>query len=248
MSTREPRRDGNAPDDLDGARRAAAWRGTADHVAASKPSRLRLRLRAGAVRVARRLKLTDSRAGRALAARMAQMRERHVIEALDALSAAGVSAWVAGGWGVDALEGRSTRAHQDLDLVIDRADERHALAALAARGYCNPEVSVVERALLPRRVLVHTAAGRAIDVHPVDLRSWLALDVAALLDLGEGDPAGAAFAEGVLGGRPVACLSRALQLRAHQGYKHRETDLHDLDVLSGDRRFVRRGPRRSAPR
>jgi lincosamide nucleotidyltransferase A/C/D/E len=216
-------------------------------VAASKPSRLRLRLRAGAVRIARRLKLTDSRAGRALAARLAQMRERNVIEALDALSAAGVSAWVAGGWGVDALEGRGTRAHRDLDLVIDRADERHALAALAERGYCNPEVSVVEGALLPRRILVHTAAGRAIDVHPVELRSWLALDVAALMDLGS-DPAGAAFAEGVLGGRPVACLSRALQLRAHQGYKHRETDLHDLDVLSGDRRFVRRGPRRSAPR
>lgn len=214
---------------------------TADHLTATKPSRLR----AGVVAVARRLKLTDSRLGRAVAERLAQMREHHVIAALDALSAAGVSAWVAGGWGVDALEGRVTRVHEDLDLVIDRTQERHALAALAAQGYRNPQVSVVTGALLPRRIVVRTASGRRIDVHPIELRSWLALDVATLIDLGP-DPAGAAFAAGTLGGRSVPCLSRDLQLRAHQGYKLRETDLRDLDVLSGAPRFARCGARRSA--
>ena len=37
---------------------------------------------------------------------------------LGQLEAAGLVVWLDGGWGVDALLGRQTRPHQDLDLVI----------------------------------------------------------------------------------------------------------------------------------
>src|SRR5579884_2713452 len=37
---------------------------------------------------------------------------------LDRLGAAGLTAWVDGGWAVDALAGRQTRTHDDLDLVV----------------------------------------------------------------------------------------------------------------------------------
>ena len=33
--------------------------------------------------------------------------------------AADVRAWVEGGWGVDALMGRQTRDHDDVDLAVD---------------------------------------------------------------------------------------------------------------------------------
>ncbi len=51
-----------------------------------------------------------------------------VIRVLDALEAAGIRAGITGGWGIDALLRRETRAHGDLDLgvaaeAVDRAIE-----------------------------------------------------------------------------------------------------------------------------
>jgi lincosamide nucleotidyltransferase A/C/D/E len=51
-----------------------------------------------------------------------------VLDVLDRLNAAGIEWWVDGGWGVDALLGEETRTHNDLDLVIRRA-EIHQLPA-----------------------------------------------------------------------------------------------------------------------
>jgi lincosamide nucleotidyltransferase A/C/D/E len=42
---------------------------------------------------------------------------------------------VAVGWGVDALVGRQTRLHRDLDLASDARNETVALRALERRGY-----------------------------------------------------------------------------------------------------------------
>jgi hypothetical protein len=39
-----------------------------------------------------------------------------VVDVLERLDRAGVPVWLDGGWGVDALVGRQTRAHRDLDL------------------------------------------------------------------------------------------------------------------------------------
>ena len=58
-----------------------------------------------------------------------------VFDVLDALDAAGVRHWVAGGWGVDALVGFQTRAHRDLDLTVDADHYDRCLASLADLGY-----------------------------------------------------------------------------------------------------------------
>ncbi|MBO0731850.1 MAG: hypothetical protein J2P57_21505, partial [Acidimicrobiaceae bacterium] len=47
------------------------------------------------------------------------MRADEVLGVLDRLDERGIDAWVDGGWGVDALIGRQTREHDDLDLVVD---------------------------------------------------------------------------------------------------------------------------------
>ena len=49
-----------------------------------------------------------------------------VIEVINALGSASVDVWVHGGWGIDALLGEQTRAHDDLDVII-RADGVKAL-------------------------------------------------------------------------------------------------------------------------
>ena len=45
-----------------------------------------------------------------------------VLEILRRLDDAGIEWWIHGGWGDDALLGRETRAHDDLDLAVKRAD------------------------------------------------------------------------------------------------------------------------------
>jgi hypothetical protein len=43
-----------------------------------------------------------------------------VLTVVDRLRGAGLSFWLTGGWGADAVAGRQTKRHGDLDVVIDR--------------------------------------------------------------------------------------------------------------------------------
>lgn len=154
----------------------------------------------------------------------AQTTAAEVVVVLDALAAVGCRAWVGGGWGVDALVGRQTRAHRDLDVVADAAAEPAALDALRALGY---RVEVDWR---PVRVELGAPGRGRVDLHP------MALDVA-----GNGVQAGPdgtsfvypvqCFVTGTIGGRAVPCLSAERQLAAHTGYEPREQDLADLALL-----------------
>ena len=58
-----------------------------------------------------------------------------VLTVLDALRTADLDGWLDGGWGVDALVGGETRAHGDVDIVVelDRVDD--VLVALAPVSY-----------------------------------------------------------------------------------------------------------------
>lgn len=55
-----------------------------------------------------------------------------MLDVLDALDRAGVSHWVAGGWGVDVLVGIETRPHRDLDLAVDAEGYGLCMATLEA--------------------------------------------------------------------------------------------------------------------
>jgi Aminoglycoside-2''-adenylyltransferase len=95
-----------------------------------------------------------------------------VLGVLADLTGAGCSVWVAGGWGVDALVGRQTRLHRDLDLALDARNETVALRALERRGYrvesdWRPvRVELVLRGACPdQQLLFHTGyEPRAMDL------------------------------------------------------------------------------------
>ncbi|QCB95471.1 amino acid transporter [Cellulomonas shaoxiangyii] len=143
---------------------------------------------------------------------------------LDALALAGCRAWVAGGWGVDALLGRQTRQHRDLDLAVDATTEAAALRALARRGYA------VETDWRPVRVELAAPGGRWVDLHPV-VFDEAGDGVQADLDGGVFTYPAACFVTGTVAGRPVGCLSVQQQLLFHTGYEPREVDLADLALL-----------------
>ena len=147
-----------------------------------------------------------------------------VLAVLDALERAGCRVWVGGGWGVDALAGRQTRPHRDLDLAVDAGHEAAAIGALEALGF------VVETDWRPVRVELAADARRWVDLHPVvfdadgDGRQ-------ADRDGGHFDYPRDGFTTGSIGGAAVPCLSIDQQLRFHAGYPHRDHDRHDLALL-----------------
>lgn len=55
--------------------------------------------------------------------------------AADALDSAGLEHWFFGGWAVDLWVGRVTRTHDDIDVLVQRADEAEVDAALTAAGW-----------------------------------------------------------------------------------------------------------------
>lgn len=152
------------------------------------------------------------------------MEQSEVHAVLGALRTAGIPTWVAGGWGVDALAGRQTHAHRNLDLLVDAERLGDCLSTLTARGYA------VETDWLPVRVEVGAAGRGWVDVHPV----WLAADgsgVQAGLDGTRFDYPPDCFTTGNLAGREVPCLTAAQKQLLHTGYEPRAQDVHDLRVL-----------------
>lgn len=53
---------------------------------------------------------------------------------VNALGAAGIPAWLFGGWGLDATIGRVTREHGDVEFWVERTNAGRSKAVLAAAG------------------------------------------------------------------------------------------------------------------
>ena len=66
--------------------------------------------------------------------RKAQAQARVIHEVVEALKAVGVSAWLFGGWGLDARIGRITREHGDVEFWMERCDGPRSMAALVDAG------------------------------------------------------------------------------------------------------------------
>ena len=148
-----------------------------------------------------------------------------VLRILDALEAAGIRAGITGGWGIDALLRRETRAHGDLDLGVAAEAVDSAIEAVRPLGYT---VTLDER---PARVVVASELGR-IDLHPINwghsgagVQTGLAGEVFHY-------PAGSLDAEGEIAGRSVRCATPDLQLAFHTHYEPRDHDRRDMAALA----------------
>jgi lincosamide nucleotidyltransferase A/C/D/E len=150
-----------------------------------------------------------------------------VLAVLDRLEQAAVDVWVEGGWGIDALVGKQTRAREDLDIVLPRDHWDAALGALLDFG-----LSVDEERSQPPASLVVLDEERSVDLHPVlrDGRGngWQAQGTGAWALY----PAEGFGGRGRIDGRVVPCLTPEVQLRHHLGYAWDDDDLHDLRLLA----------------
>lgn len=85
-----------------------------------------------------------------------------------------VRCWVMGGWGVDALLGRETRRHHDLDLLVSFDDLGPLQDLLLEQGFSRRQVWEkenrwvnVRRALSPIAFVEADALGRELDIHVI---------------------------------------------------------------------------------
>jgi lincosamide nucleotidyltransferase A/C/D/E len=143
-----------------------------------------------------------------------------VLELLGVLRSAGVHATLDGGWGVDALLGRQTRPHEDLDLVVAVEDVPRIREVLEPLGFALHEDHLPVRFVLRR-------LGEQVDFHTVSFDSE-----------GGGvqpQPSGGTFRyppEGFVSGRVlgerVSCISAAVQVLCHVGYEPAPKDVRDV--------------------
>lgn len=147
-----------------------------------------------------------------------------LLRVLDVIESTGCEYWLEGGWGIDALAGRPTRDHRDVDIDFDATRECEVVAALETIGY---RETLDER---PTRFEVEAAGGLCVDLHPLHL-----------------DPSGDArqqapdgswwhfrpewFTTGSLENRVVPCYTTEGQRYLHSGYELRDVDVRDLAVL-----------------
>ena len=158
---------------------------------------------------------------------MAMINVSDVVELLVWLEQQRINVWLNGGWGVDALLGRQTRQHEDLDITISTADRHAYAAAMEAVGFTTYRVdNDFNWVLVDER-------GRLVDVHLVDF-SQTVIDGNGTSMYG---PAGLPFEVGSLEGRgtiadkAVRCETAESQVRGHTRYTPDETDYRDVLAL-----------------
>jgi lincosamide nucleotidyltransferase A/C/D/E len=158
------------------------------------------------------------------------MTSHDVLRVLDGLHIAGVQTVLAGGWGIDALAGRQSRSHRNLNLIVDEHHAASALEALAALGFH----FITDAG--PARFVARTNDGRSVELVAVTAdRTETGVDGRRYQH-----PANAFAGRGFVVGRPVRCLSATAQVLAHP-YRADDTegdvtrshhDRHDLRLLA----------------
>ena len=154
------------------------------------------------------------------------------------LDRSGVGCWVMGGWGVDALLGRVTREHKDLDLLVPITNlpryadivEQHGFARKLEWGENQP-IAVDALPFDSAFVDAHPD-GREIDVHVIDVDpqgivTQFHLDPWPL-------PRDAISGAGTIEGRTVRCVTRDGQIAMHTGYSLPEKHREDVRLLQSE--------------
>jgi lincosamide nucleotidyltransferase A/C/D/E len=147
--------------------------------------------------------------------------EQDIVDFLKAIEAAGVTAWIGGGWGVDALVGYQTRPHDDIDIYIDRKNADKIIQMLISREYGEVKMEYITET----HKVWRDPFDRTVDLHLLEFQeeSIYFEGFTFAVDVLNG--------EGTIGGIAVRCFTAEAQLLFHQGYEHSEKDEQDVLLL-----------------
>ena len=147
-----------------------------------------------------------------------------VADLVGRIEALGCAVWLDGGWGADALLGRETRPHDDVDIVVETRDLARLRAAFATWGFAPADDGP------PWNFVLADAAGHRVDVHAVTFDTE-GRGLYGPPEQAAAYPAEAFSGRGLVEGRPVRCMSLRFQLGNRTGYTLRAKDHHDLRML-----------------
>lgn len=154
------------------------------------------------------------------------------------LSDKGIQIWLTGGWGIDALLGKETRPHKDLDAVLLLDDMVRMNEILSTAGYVLKDLWSENRWTIDSQgnrtatvFVLQDGEGHEFDAHAISLDNQ-----------GNGVPAWEEVEEflftkaglagnGMIAGFPVRCITPEMQVYCHIGYELPEKQLRDLELL-----------------
>jgi len=149
------------------------------------------------------------------------MKAETVIELVSLLQLHGIDVVVDGGWGVDALLGKQTRLHDDLDIAILHKDVPKLRKILAEKGFNE----IFRDDSRDCNFVLQDEAANQLDVHSytLDENGNNIYGVAYLPEHLTG--------KGTINGFEVKCIPPDWVVKFHTGYELDENDFHDVKEL-----------------
>lgn len=151
------------------------------------------------------------------------MRSDSVLNLYNLLKGSGITIWIDGGWCIDALLGRQTRSHSDLDIAVHRNDSRKVRQLLESDGFKEEKRPDSSEWMY---VLKHDN-GMQVDVHAFHY------DDAGNNVYGIEYPYGSLTGIGIINGQEVNCIAPEWMYRFKTAYEPKEKDIQDIQALSG---------------
>jgi len=138
----------------------------------------------------------------------------------------GITIWIDGGWGVDALLGQQTRPHKDLDITIQQKDVPRLRELLQNKGYQDVKLEIAR----PHNFVLRDRKGHEIDVHVIVLDAK-GNGIYGPVSNAEMYPADSLTGTGTIAGKDIKCISAEWMIKFHSGYELKEKDFRDVSAL-----------------
>lgn len=155
-----------------------------------------------------------------------EMPAADLVELLKAVANADIPVWLDGGWAVDALLARQTRAHRDADIALQEKHLSRLREVLAERGY----VEHAEAENRPWNFVLQDGHGRQVDVHAFVLNEK-GDGIYGPPENGDVYTGHALSGRGSVSGYPVSCIAPEDLIAYHSGYELDADDVKDVLAL-----------------
>lgn len=152
---------------------------------------------------------------------MNRMDANEAISIYKLLEENGVSITIDGGWGIDALIGKQTRNHADLDIALEHKYVPALRKVLEQRGYSDTHRMDSKEF----NFVLADDKGHEIDVHSYTF------DAKGNNIYGIAYPIESLTGKGQLNGFEVRCITLEYVIQFHENYEPDEEDLQDIKAL-----------------
>lgn len=150
------------------------------------------------------------------------MNDKEVINWYNCFMSAGINVWIDGGWCVDALLGRQTREHPDMDIAIERKNNTSVRDILKSLDFEEEERGDSSEW---NYVMKHSD-GRKIDIHVFEF------DENKNNIYGIEYPYESLQGKGTISGQKVSCISPEWMFKFKTSYEPIEKDIKDVQALA----------------